>query len=180
MERVFSTEYGRQRKELCVAKTHSFVILGVFRDHISQQTDPIVDAGAILLLDQVVNLLFVRLEPVTTLPSLLVKAVEGGEVSHGDGGLRRAEGGGGRGRGGHGSQLWFNRLTLWIKTTAQRSLKLIAQYYYIIICLGLAIVIPASINRYVILCVQLFIYKSMLQCTRSYNYVHEHYFTFSK
>ena len=109
-------------------KTHSLVILGVFRDHIPQQTYPIVDAGAILLLDQVVNLLLVGLETVTTLPSLIVKAVEGGEISHRDGGIRRAEGGGGRRRGRHGGQLGLHWLTLWIKI--ENSITFVDLYTY--------------------------------------------------
>ena len=47
-----------QRKKAAIT-TYSLVVLGVLADHVSEQSDTVVDGAAVLLLDEVVHLALV-------------------------------------------------------------------------------------------------------------------------
>lgn len=83
--------------------THPLVVLGVFGDHISEQAYPVIDAGAILLLNQVVHFSLVWLTDITI--SLIV--IKAAKRRDGPGERGRLELGRGR-RGGHRGKLWLS------------------------------------------------------------------------
>ena len=98
--RHIQRERERERERDIHTRTHPLVVFGVFGNHVSEQAYPIVDTGAILLLNQVVHLSLVWFTDI----AISVVIIKAAKRRDGSGWRGRFELGRGRG-GGHRSKL---------------------------------------------------------------------------